>query len=1595
MNRSMKRYCSIVLCLVLVLSLLPLGAWATPTDAEQVLNDAYSLQEGESLSYEVTLTGVITEIITAYDSYYQNITVEMVVPGYEHLPVRCYRLSGVGAEYLAVGDSVTVTGILANYYGTIEFQQGCILQTDVYPDPTVPTTVPPTVSPIVPVDVLEEAYALGPGESLPYEAELTGQIVSVDDPYHEMYENITVTMVVDGRDNMPIVCYRMRGDGVECLQVGDIITVAGQITRYVKTDPDTGDVITDQVEFAMPQLVSFGGGEMTRVYCNPPMDWQMCYVYWWGSGTECPMWPGIAMSMDPLGIWSGSVPSDAEGLVFNNFYYINTQELQVPTDDLNQYNVEQQCWSVYGKDFDDWGPDSLALVGDNLPGINIWDPADPAGDMQKVSPGIYVKELVFSEACEVEFKIAGNDVWDAQWVLGGGEIQLQEWAELERGYNGQNMWLSVPGPCTLRFTVDINGLRSGDTAYMCVDTDTEPVQTRRLIVFAPDTWQNVNAYTWDPEAFGSWPGAALECCDYYYEMKIPVTLTNLVPNGTIWDGTMVHTNDLQIEPGVGDVIINIYGEQDNYWAEIVYGPNNRNRKLTVIAPDFWSWVYAYTWEPETFGSYPGEALEAVGGVYELMIPCDLTDLVLSGERQSDSTRYQTGEITLKSGSDDVTVTILDDGSYVIRYGDTDTATYRVVGNADWMGNWREDSDEGIMTKAEPGVYYKNFPNVAPGSYEFKITKDGKWDWAIGNPDGSNFSFTVERTCEVWVTLYIEGGDASVQVEFQYDYLPGDTTGDGNVNLGDVSLLYAHVRGTRVMDEQALFCADFNQDGNVNMGDISSLYAYIRGTDPRGTVDAAYRLEFNEEMPQDSTLTGTVIDVIEPYKNGAVTVLIAVEDREDMPIICSRMTGEDVQNVGINDEIKVTGRLRNFYGTVEFKEGCRLVKWTHAITDEEKMGAIVDAAYALVENETMDHEEILTGTVISMEQSYAPGLPYISVTMAVAGRENMPIFCYRMVGNEIDLVDVGDIITVRGTLRNYGGTVEFAAGCLLECREPGISGPVVPDDQLAIVDEAYALAIDTALPYVATLTGKVVYIQESYSPQYKNISVVMQVPGRESYPLICYRMKGTDADKVAVDDTITVTGTIKNYNGSIQFETGCTMDKRVSGGGKPATQETDPMKIIDMAYALSVGAEMAYAVTLTGRVTEYKEAYNEQYKSISVMFVVVGRESKPIQLYGLKGDGVQQVAVNDTITVVGRLKNYNGTVEMVNCSMTNRVSGGGKPPVQETTPASIMAAAKQLAENAELPYEVTLTGKVTSFDEAYDSEYQNVSVVISVDGTSDSLLLFRLKGTGVDQVAVGDTITVTGKIKNHYGTIELTYGEMTKRVSGGGQPPVAQTDYTKIVDEAYALAPGAELAYTVALEGRITELQSPYDPQFWNMTVVMTVEGRENKPIVCYRMKGDDIGNHLCVGDTITVEGKIKNYVDTKGNSTIEFDTGCKMTARKAGSVTKPSDPKQIVDAAFQLGENEVLPYFATLTGTVKSIDEPYSEMYRNIVVTMTVQGTNGAYDIVCYRLKGDGVEYIAVGDTITVTGAIKRYVREMDGVREDFVEFDAGCMLEA
>ena len=201
-----------------------------------------------------------------------------------------------------------------------------------------------------------------------------------------------------------------------------------------------------------------------------------------------------------------------------------------------------------------------------------------------------------------------------------------------------------------------------------------------------------------------------------------------------------------------------------------------------------------------------------------------------------------------------------------------------------------------------------------------------------------------------------------------------------------------------------------------------------------------------------------------------------------------------------------------------------------MTEEE----IVDAAYALEPGATLPTQTALHGVIVAIPTAYSEKYGNITVNIQVGDKADQPIQCFRLTGEGIESLQEGDEICVAGTIKNYNGsTIEFDAGCTLI--------PVASCDSARAVLFAYGtLEEGAAMNRQSTATGIVTGIPSAYSDQYKNITVNIAVPGLENYPVQCYRLVGEGVEALAEGDTITVTGTIKNYKGTIEFDQNCAL-----------------------------------------------------------------------------------------------------------------------------------------------------------------------------------------------------------------------------------------------------------------------------------------------------------------------------------------------------------------------------------------------------------------------------------------------------------------------
>lgn len=119
------------------------------------------------------------------------------------------------------------------------------------------------------------------------------------------------------------------------------------------------------------------------------------------------------------------------------------------------------------------------------------------------------------------------------------------------------------------------------------------------------------------------------------------------------------------------------------------------------------------------------------------------------------------------------------------------------------------------------------------------------------------------------------------------------------------------------------------------------------------------------------------------------------------------------------------------------------------------------------------------------------------------------------------------------------------------KAPTTTAPTASSADKQLVDRAFALAQGEKIEGV-TLTG-VVTSSQGYSEGYNNATFDLQVQGTDGAKTIyCYRVKPADASRpeVAEGDRLSLSGTIQNYKGTIEFYPA--EYTHLGGGGTTAT-----------------------------------------------------------------------------------------------------------------------------------------------------------------------------------------------------------------------------------------------------------------------------------------------------------------------------------------------------------------------------------------------------------------------------------------------------------
>lgn len=344
------------------------------------------------------------------------------------------------------------------------------------------------------------------------------------------------------------------------------------------------------------------------VHAYVPSDWTNVGAYTW-EPEDFGTWPGSKMTKAADGWYEITMPGTHTTLIINSDngqtvditieagkdvwvkVLTNTNgegkheyEIGYSKDSIAPPAAGPSTPSTPGAGIDLSGLNSLVLVGGGIPGLPEWTPGDAAGNMNKVSNGVYTKVIAVTAGISMEIKAAGNGEWNDAYNFGpavnGTEIVVGTKMEMVNGGGAQNFALTTTKDCNLKFTVDL----TGDVPTMLVEeTDEEPGATpdvpstpdvelpegEKITVYVqfPADWKTPAVWAWkEPGPVNAtdaaWPGDLflVKGDNGWWSVQVPNWITGLLING---NGGTVQTPDIKDFEVGKDLWINALTDPQN------------------------------------------------------------------------------------------------------------------------------------------------------------------------------------------------------------------------------------------------------------------------------------------------------------------------------------------------------------------------------------------------------------------------------------------------------------------------------------------------------------------------------------------------------------------------------------------------------------------------------------------------------------------------------------------------------------------------------------------------------------------------------------------------------------------------------------------------------------------------------------------------------------------------------------------------------------------------------------------------------------------------------------------------------------------------
>ena len=244
--------------------------------------------------------------------------------------------------------------------------------------------------------------------------------------------------------------------------------------------------------------------------------------------------------------------------------------------------------------------------------MNGWDPSSEADRMhpqESPVPETDLYEITYENmaAGSYEFKFTANGNW-TDLDLGGAFMGSGVWSNLSWG--GSNIQFTLEEAADVTILLDLSQNRFMLTIGDRVD-ETPPEILLHISV--PEFWGATYVYVWGPEHLGAWPGTATATG----ELSVIAGFEGMVIN----NGNGTQSSDITDLDTFTNSEAWITVHMDGTYSISYEAPSDpvvpdaKPIRIHVIAPQ-WSYVYAYTYNPQLDGNWPGTLVE--NGVFETL-----------------------------------------------------------------------------------------------------------------------------------------------------------------------------------------------------------------------------------------------------------------------------------------------------------------------------------------------------------------------------------------------------------------------------------------------------------------------------------------------------------------------------------------------------------------------------------------------------------------------------------------------------------------------------------------------------------------------------------------------------------------------------------------------------------------------------------------------------------------------------------------------------------------------------------------------------------------------------------------------------------------